>query len=296
MLHGDEKPKDSALRGDSTCDNMESGSLTSPQPLVEPFQVPLPTPDLEEVDWHHSTLLEMEEARERFVFSESFIVNFVSTSQTTPRVLSSTTPRIALPNSLLLEARTAILHALSDEVQISSIASPLRPPPLLGSQYIYSKYETAAVGPTPLIERLRIDKAVAEEPMVTLFCPYDHASGVIDSIVQSVAESEGIELEVLDSIVFAQGRDGPLGDGEWLIRATWYHCSSHLHTLKKRSKDFYKLCTTLTESSIRIFNSGKFSDSFAPLSISNTTNRPLATSRSTDVKIFHIPHSMFDHE
>jgi hypothetical protein len=79
--------------------------------------------------------------------------------------------------------------ALSSSSQLSSVP----PPPA----------STAAKEPLP-------------EPIVTLFCPFDHTAGVIDTLVRRTAVNVQADVLVLDSLMFAQGKDTSLGPGQLL--------------------------------------------------------------------------------
>lgn len=194
---------------------------------VDPADVALPRADTDEGNFHDETLLEEEELHERISIPSSFAARYLhlhsaSASEPSNSSSSPSTPKPSLPSSLLLEAQAAIQSAFSLETQIASIASAVDTSshPKLGQEYSF-RYDESASAPSPSLtfkERLDDDRPMFDEPIITFYCPYDHTPGVIDTLVESVGESEGCDVLVLDPVVLAQGGngDGPLGAGELL--------------------------------------------------------------------------------
>lgn len=103
---------------------------------------------------------------------------------------------ITLPPIVVSQARLALSHALSPLSQLSNV--PLRSTPeptMLGGSDESSSVSN--LDPFP-------------EPVVTLFCPFDHTAGVIDTLVRSIAQSERADVLVLDALMFTHNNDlGP---------------------------------------------------------------------------------------
>lgn len=97
---------------------------------------------------------------------------------------ASPADHIIVPPIVLAQAHDALSNALSSPSQLSSVTP--RP---------------ASKKPLP-------------EPIVTLFCPFDHTARVIDTAVRRVALNVRADVLVLDSLMFAQGKDTTLGPGE----------------------------------------------------------------------------------
>lgn len=181
--------------------------------IADPSQAPLPHLDSEEIRFHNQTLLIEEERQAHFSIPSSFAAKYIwGYSDSSPPVQNA----CHLPDSIRFEGRAAIKSAFSLEAQINSVAAGIPPnEPTHDSPF---GHDSSPFLPTRLPkERLRCDRPIADEPIVTCFCPYNNTAEVIDSLVRSVAECEGCDVLVLDTIVLAQGGSGPLGLGTRVI-------------------------------------------------------------------------------
>jgi len=106
---------------------------------------------------------------------------------------------ITLPPIVVSQARLALSHALSPLSQLSSVPSRSTPEPTPQSM-LGGSDESSSVS--------KLDPF--PEPVVTLFCPFDHTAGVIDTLVRSIAQSERADVLVLDALMFTHNNDlGP---------------------------------------------------------------------------------------
>lgn len=189
----------------------ESGEKPDDKKPVQPDQIALPLPDSDERSFHDETLAIEEERREHASIPPSFTAKYLWLASERSMSSPSASDPYGIPDTLQAEARAAIQNAFSLESQTASIATAPPCEPWRESSFRNDESPTPS---SPLFgERLRSDKPIIDEPIVTFFCPYDYTSGVIDTLVQSVGESEGCDVVVLDPIFLAQGSDGPLGAG-----------------------------------------------------------------------------------
>jgi hypothetical protein len=159
----------------------------------DPFDTGLPEEDDDELAWHKATLIAEEDIRERVTIPAEFPARHLWSPSSSPSDLScpalgaNPSSPIIIPPVVLAQAHAALFDALSSSSQLSS--DPPRP-------------------------ASTTEKKRRSEPIVTLFCPFDHTAGVIDALVCKIATSEGADVLVLDSLMFAQGKDTSLGPGQ----------------------------------------------------------------------------------
>jgi hypothetical protein len=188
---------------------------------LDPFETSLPEEDADELAWHKATLAAEEDIRERVTIPAEFPARHLwspSSPPSDPSCLAlgyDLAGHIMIPPVVLAQARAAVSNALSSSSQLSSVTPP----------------SASAAEKKPL-----------PEPVVTLFCPYDHTAGVIDTLVRRIATSEEADVLVLDSLMFAQGKDTSLGPGKCCSQLTDLH-SRPAHQLP--SLDFEKFLNTL---------------------------------------------------
>ena len=139
-----------------------------------------PCEDGDPMAQHKAALVTEEDICERVAMPAKFAAKHLwSPSDLSSSALGANlADHITLPPIVLSQARLALSHALSSSLDESSSASNLDTFP---------------------------------EPIVTLFCPFDHTAGVIDTLVRSIALSERADVLVLDALTFAHNND--LGPG-----------------------------------------------------------------------------------
>lgn len=188
-----------------------------------PFETGLPEEDAEELAWHKATLIAEEDIRERVTIPAEFLARqlwspFSSLSDPPSSVLSANVVgHIAFPPVVLARARGALANAFSSSSQLSSVPPrPGRTPqPSSGNDSEgtgSSRESSQSSGPLT-------------EPVVTLFCPFDHTAGVIDTLVRSIALGERADVLVLDALMFAQNKD--LGPGQSICPRCCHHLTNH---------------------------------------------------------------------
>jgi hypothetical protein len=180
----------------------------------DPVQVTLPDEDEAEQAWHKATLIAEEDIRERVTIPAEFATKhiwspFVHATESSPSTAGAhPVSHVIIPPALLADAHAALSTALSSATQLASV--PPKPTPAPAPAPVDSSSSAAPVDPPSPPS----DPEPLNEPIVTLFCPFDHASDVIDTIVSGVGLSQRADVLVLDALMFAQGEAGPLGAGE----------------------------------------------------------------------------------
>ena len=178
----------------------------------DPVQVALPDEDEVEQAWHKATLIAEEDIRERVTIPTEFATKhiwspFVPATESSPSTAGAhPVSHVNIPPALLADAHAALSTALSSATQLASVPPKPAPAPTPSDS---SSSTTTVDPPTP-----PSDPEPLNEPIITLFCPFDHASSVIDTIVSGVGLSQRADVLVLDALMFAQGEAGPLGTGE----------------------------------------------------------------------------------
>lgn len=174
--------------GVEECTVSDVSSLEVPQ-NSDPSEIGLPEEDADELAWHKATLILEEDIRERVTIPAEFPARhlwspFSSLSYpSSPAWSANIADHIILSPVVLAQASAELSNALSPSSQLHRPTSP------------------GAEEPLP-------------EPVITLFCPFDHTAGVIDTLVNRIAASERADVLVLDSLMFAQGKDTSLGPGQ----------------------------------------------------------------------------------
>ncbi|KAF8313998.1 hypothetical protein DL93DRAFT_1101414 [Clavulina sp. PMI_390] len=197
-----------------------------PEPPIDPATVALPWPSSEEQTFHADTLLAEEDEEVPVLFPSSFASKYLRTpdssiSPSDAAQLGTSKATFHLPGSLSLEAASVFRDALSPTVQAASVSSPHTPEKkrvYVGAKYTYDpdepRKESLPSSSIPtLLSRLDYERPMNTEPFVTLFCPYEHASEVLDAVVHDVAQRESCDVVTLDSLELARGRDGAFGEG-----------------------------------------------------------------------------------
>lgn len=188
-------------------------SATTASNTSEPAQVALPDEDEAEQAWHKATLIAEEDIRERVTIPAEFASKYIWSPFVPAAELSSSTPgahpvsHVIIPPALLADTHAALSTALSGATQLASVPPKPTPPP---AALAGSSSSTAPADPPPPPS----EPEPLTEPIITLFCPFDNTSGVIDTIVSGVGLSQRADVLVLDALMFAQGEAGPLGSGE----------------------------------------------------------------------------------
>ena len=171
---------------DETQPSNESACTSAPG--VSPTsETDLPEGNPDNLARHHTTLVVEEDIHERVTIAAEFPVRHLWSPFSTssgPSFAALAADHIIFPPIIRARAHAELAEALSSSSQLSSV--------------------------TP-----RPDSASPpKEPVITLYCPFKHTAGVIDALVCSMAVSERADVLVLDSLMFAQGKDSSLGPGQ----------------------------------------------------------------------------------
>jgi hypothetical protein len=190
----------------------DADSATTAAPKTsDPAEVALPDEDEAEQAWHKATLIAEEDIREQVTIPAEFAAKYIWSPFLPAAESSSSTlgahpvSHVIIPPALLADTHAALSTALSGTTQLASVPPKPAPPAPTDSSSSTAPADPPAPPPEP--EPLT-------EPIVTLFCPFDNTSGVIDTIVSGVGLSQRADVLVLDALMFAQGEAGPLGPGE----------------------------------------------------------------------------------
>jgi hypothetical protein len=188
--------------------------MRSPLPTLllldgpDPFGIALPEEDESEMAWHKATLIAEEDIREQVTIPAEFAARHLWSPSSSPSDASSfaldvhLADHVTFPPILLAEARETLLKALAPSAQLSSVAARPAPEPSSAT----SKNDAAKAPSQPNSHPL-------PEPIVTLFCPFDHTAGIIDALVCNLALGQHADVLVLDALMFAQGGASSLGPG-----------------------------------------------------------------------------------
>ena len=155
-----------------------------------------------------ATLVAEEDIREQVTIPAEFLDRHLwsPSDLSSPALNAAPANCITVSPFVVAQACAALFNALSPSSQLSSV--PPRPapaPPAPAPQSTSDNKEEKKEGegspkPDPL-----------PEPVVTLYCPFDHTAGVIDALVRSIAQSEQADVLVLDALTFTHNND--LGPG-----------------------------------------------------------------------------------
>ncbi|KAF8314000.1 hypothetical protein DL93DRAFT_2080461, partial [Clavulina sp. PMI_390] len=191
-----------------------------PTPPVDPATIALPSPDSDEKAFHTNTLLEVEDRKAAVSLPSSLSSKYLWTPSSSDVAHPQSKASFQVPHSLSLEASSIFREALSLDVQAGSVSKPRETTKkvYMGAEYTYDPDEPSdssdSASVATLTSRLSLKRPMSSEPFVTLFCPYDHTTEILDAVVEDVAQREGLDVVVLDLLEFARGRDGAFGEGK----------------------------------------------------------------------------------
>ncbi|KAF8314003.1 hypothetical protein DL93DRAFT_2228150, partial [Clavulina sp. PMI_390] len=235
--------------------NVENG-IAAPKeeqakPLIDPATVALPRPSSEERTFHANTLLEAEDQAASVSLPPSFAAKYLWTHDSLTPSLDDAQNGVSrvtfnLPGSLSLQAASLFRDALSPSVQAASVSKPHKTEKkkvYVGAEYTYNPDEPNKTphSPSPiptLLSRLDDERPMTVEPFVTLFCPYEHTSDVLDVVVHDIARREGCDVVVLDSLELAQGRNGTFGEEAEKFLKCVYDISGELDSAHRKRQVF----------------------------------------------------------